>query len=496
MGKIRTLKKHTGNFERCDALLSIITVESCSGGCLSVIMKSKKVALINLGCSKNLVDAEEMIGRIADSGSTICQNPEDAEVLIINTCGFINDSKLESVDTILKAAKLKDSAHCKKLIVTGCLAQRYSKELKAEMPEIDHVVGLKDFTTLTELSGSGRKKAKLPLSQCNDDWRNRIRLTPSHYAYLRISDGCDNRCSYCAIPGIRGKFYSRTMENIVEESAQMAREGVKEINIISQDTTSYGVDLYGKRQLHLLLEKLAALPGIEWIRVLYTHPRYFYPELIQVMARHEKICRYIDLPIQHINDAILEKMGRGVTRVRIEELIASLRSAIPGIYVRTSVIVGFPGETEEQFEELLGFIKATRFERLGVFTYSKEEGTPAASFKNQVPKKVKERRLKEAMLAQQEIVLERHKGLVGQIISVMVDEENREQGGWVGRTCGDAPDVDCKVILHENPHHAHPKGRQKKAGDASKEDRLKAGDIRDVRIIDIAEYDLVGTFVK
>ena len=476
-------------------MLSIITVESCSGGCFSVIMKSKKVALINLGCSKNLVDAEEMIGRIADSGSTICQYPEDAEVLIINTCGFINDSKQESIDTILKAAKLKDDAHCKKLIVTGCLAQRYSNELKEEVPEIDHVVGLKDFTTLTELSGSGRKKAKLSPSQCNDDWRNRIRLTPSHYAYLRISDGCDNRCSYCAIPGIRGRFYSRTMENILEEAAQMAREGVKEVNIISQDTTSYGVDLYGERQLHLLLEKLAAIPGIEWIRVLYTHPRYFYPELIQVMARYEKICRYIDLPIQHVNDAILEKMGRGVTRARIEELIAGLRSAIPGIYVRTSVIVGFPGETEEQFEELLGFIKATRFERLGVFTYSKEEGTPAASFKNQVPKKVKDRRLKEVMLVQQEIVLERHKGMVGQTISVMIDEENREQGGWIGRTCGDAPDVDCKVIIHENPLPAHPKGRQKKAIDASKEGRLKAGDIRDVRITDIAEYDLVGTFV-
>lgn len=456
-------------------------------------MKSKKVALINLGCSKNLVDAEEMIGRIADSGSTICQYPEDAEVLIINTCGFIDASKKESIDTILKAAKLKEGAQCKKLIVTGCLAQRYSNELKDEVPEIDHVVGLKDFTTLTELSGSGRKKGKQNPSQCNDDWRNRIRLTPSHYAYLRISDGCDNRCSYCAIPGIRGKFYSRTMKNILEEAAQMACEGVKEVNIISQDTTSYGIDLYGKRQLHVLLEKLAAIPGIEWIRVLYTHPRYFDPELIQVIARHDKICKYIDLPIQHVNDVILEKMGRGVTRVRIEEIIDSLRSAIPGIYVRTSVIVGFPGETEEQFDELLGFIKAIRFERLGVFTYSKEEGTPAASFKSHIPQKIKEQRLKKAMLAQQKIVLEKHKGLVGHNISVMVDEENREQGGWIGRTYGDAPDVDCKVIIHGNPHHAHPKGSQREKSDASKENRLKAGDIRDMRITDIAGYDLIGT---
>src|SRR4030067_1645069 len=290
-------------------------------------MKSKKVALINLGCPKNLVDAEEILGRLADSGSIICQYPEDAEVLIINTCGFIDDSKKESIDTILKAAKLKEDAQCKKLIVTGCLAQRYPKELQKEVPEIDHVVGLKDFDKLTNLSGSGQKRENAISTQCNDDWRNRIRLTPKHYAYLRISDGCDNNCSYCAIPGIRGRFYSRTIENILEEAHQMASEGVKEINVISQDTTSYGVDLYGKQQLHVLLGKLAAIPGIEWIRVLYTHPRYFYPELIQAMARYDKICRYIDLPIQNINDAIFEKMGRGVTRPRIEEVINGFGSA-------------------------------------------------------------------------------------------------------------------------------------------------------------------------
>ena len=274
-------------------------------------MKSKKVALINLGCPKNLVDAEEILGRVADSGSIICQYPEDAEVLIINTCGFIDDSKKESIDTILKAAKLKEDAKCKKLIVTGCLAQRYPRELQKEVPEIDHVVGLKDFDKLTDLSGSGQNRGKGHQAQCNDEWRNRIRLTPKHYAYLRISDGCNNNCSYCAIPGIRGKFYSRTIENILEEAHQMASEGVKEINVISQDTTSYGVDLYGKQQLHVLLEKLSKIKGIEWIRILYTHPRHFYPELIHVISQQDKICKYIDLPIQHINDTILSKMGRG-----------------------------------------------------------------------------------------------------------------------------------------------------------------------------------------
>lgn len=439
-------------------------------------MKSKKVALINLGCPKNLVDAEEILGRVANSGSTICQYPEDAEVLIVNTCGFIEDSKKESIDTILKAAKLKEDAQCKKLIVTGCLAQRYPKELQKEIAEIDHVVGLKDFDRLTDLSGSNHKRGKNHSIQRCDDWRNRIRLTPRHYAYLRISDGCDNRCSYCAIPGIRGKFYSRTMENILEEARQMVCEGVKEINIISQDTTSYGIDLYGKQQLHILLEKLSEIRGIEWIRLLYTHPRHFYPELIQVISRQDKICKYIDLPIQHINDTILEKMGRGVTHAHIESLIDDLRRHIPRLFLRTSVIVGFPGETEEHSAELLEFVKTAQFERLGAFTYSKEDGTPAASFKKQISKKVKDQRLKEIMLAQQGIILEKHKNLMGNSVPVIVDEKDEENGGWLGRTYGDAPDVDSKVIIQEN--------------------HLKVGDIKNMIIAETIGYDLVGTCIK
>lgn len=439
-------------------------------------MKSKKVALINLGCPKNLVDAEEILGRVAGTGSTICQYPEDAEVLIINTCGFIDDSKKESIDTIFKMAKLKEDACCKKLIVTGCLAQRYPKELQKEIPEIDHVVGLKDFEKLTDLSGSDHKRKSTSSAQCSDDWRNRIRLTPKHYAYLRISDGCDNRCTYCAIPGIRGRFHSRTIENILEEAQQMACEGVKEINVISQDTTSYGVDLYGKQQLHVLLEKLSGIDGIEWIRILYTHPRHFYPELIHAIGRYDKICKYIDLPIQHINDAILKEMGRGVTHADIETLIDDLRSHIPQLFLRTSVIVGFPGETDEHFAELLAFITSAKFERLGVFTYSKEEGTPAASFKRQVPKEVKEQRLKEIMLAQQKIILKKHKKLVGTTISAMIDEKSEKNGQWLGRTYGDAPDVDSKVIIQEN--------------------HLGIGDITNMMITGTAGYDLLGTIVN
>ncbi|MDR4508892.1 MAG: 30S ribosomal protein S12 methylthiotransferase RimO [Candidatus Brocadiaceae bacterium] len=433
----------------------------------------KKVALVNLGCTKNLVDAEEILGRIADSGSVICQYPEDAEILIVNTCGFIDDSKKESIDMILKMAKLKEDARCKKLIVTGCLAQRYPAELEREIPEIDDVVGLKDFARIKNLSGSGIQMGRESLTYGNDDWRNRIRLTPGHYSYLRISDGCDNCCSYCAIPGIRGKFHSRTIENILEEAHQMTNEGVREINIISQDTTSYGVDLYGRQQLHVLLEKLSEIEGLEWIRLLYTHPRHFYPELIQVINQQSKICNYIDMPIQHINDIILQKMGRGVLQGYIKKLIQDLRSKIPELFLRTSVIVGFPGETEEQFVELLEFIQDTRFERLGAFAYSKEEGTPAALFKKQISKKIKNSRLKEIMLAQQKILLKKHESLVKKSIPVIIDEKGETKGKWIGRTYGDAPDVDSKVFIEESD--------------------VEVGDITNVVITGTLGYDLAGT---
>lgn len=435
-----------------------------------MISKSKTVALINLGCTKNLVDAEEMLGRIAANGNTICQYPEDAEVLVVNTCGFIDDSKKESIDMIFKMAKLKENAQCKKLIVTGCLAQRYSAELKSEIPEIDDVVGLKDFEKITHLTG--KRRGDNSTIYKSDDWRNRIRLTPKHYSYLRISDGCDNRCTYCAIPGIRGNFMSRSIENILEESRQMASEGVKEINIISQDTTSYGLDIYGKQMLHVLLEKIAAIEGIQWIRLLYTHPGHFYPELINTINEQDTICKYIDLPIQHINDTILEKMGRNTTRKNIETLINNLRRLIRSIVLRTSVIVGFPGETDGQYQELLEFIKKTKFERLGVFAYSKEENTPAAKFKKQVGKKVKQERLNEIMLAQREIVWENNKNLIGKKASVIVDEKDAVSGMLIGRTSGDAPEVDGKVFINDK--------------------QIKVGEIRELVISNVNGYDLVA----
>lgn len=437
---------------------------------IKMISKSKTVALINLGCTKNLVDAEEMLGRIAANGSTICQYPEDAEVLVVNTCGFIDDSKKESIDMIFKMAKLKENAQCKKLIVTGCLAQRYSAELKNEIPEIDEVVGLKDFEKITHLTGM-RQVDNSTIYQ-SDDWRNRIRLTPKHYSYLRISDGCDNRCTYCAIPGIRGNFMSRSIENILEESRQMASEGVKEINIISQDTTSYGLDIYGKQMLHVLLEKIAAIKGIQWIRLLYTHPGHFYPELINTINEQDTICKYIDLPIQHINDTILGKMGRNTTRKSIETLINNLRRLIRSIVLRTSVIVGFPGETDGQYQELLEFVKKTKFERLGVFAYSKEENTPAAKFKKQIGKKVKQQRLEEIMLAQREIVWENNKNLIGKKASVIVDEKDDASGKLIGRTSGDAPEVDGKVFINDK--------------------QIKVGDIRELVIRNVNGYDLVA----
>jgi len=438
-------------------------------------IKHKRFALINLGCTKNLVDAEEMIGRIAENGGIICQYPDDAEILIINTCGFIDDSKKESIETIIKMAELKEEDRRKKLIVTGCLAQRYSKELQNDIPEIDHVIGLKEFDKISELSGSRKRKASKRLRQYPDDWRNRIRLTPKHYTYLRISDGCDNRCSYCAIPGIRGAFHSRTIENILEEAQQMAGEGVKEINIISQDTTSYGIDIYVKQMLHVLLEKLSEIEGIAWIRLLYTHPGHFYQELIDTISNQNKICSYVDLPIQHINDTILARMGRSVTRKSIEGLIHRLRESIPEIILRTSVITGFPGETDRQFEELLEFIKDIQFERLGAFAYSKEEGTPAATFRNHVPEKIKEKRLKEIMLVQQEIMWNKNKDLIGKTIPVIVDERDNDSdigNTWIGRTYGDAPDVDGKVFITNGA--------------------IKVGDMKNLVITDTRGYDLVA----
>jgi ribosomal protein S12 methylthiotransferase len=416
--------------------------------------KIPKIALISLGCTKNLVDSEKLLGTLAQGGVVSCQEPEAADVLIINTCGFIKEAKEESVDTILQMARLKESASggLKKLIVTGCLAERYQGELTEEIPEIDHVVGLENFDRVAELAGikKGQKNG------CQEGLR--IRLTPRHYSYLKISEGCNNPCSYCSIPSIRGPFKSRTMEEILREARDLVSGGTKELNLIAQDSTLYGVDLYGKRQLHELLQRLSELDDLKWIRLLYAHPAHFYPALIKEIARNDRVVKYLDLPIQHINDEILSKMGRGVKRAEIEGLIKRLREALPGLFLRSTVIVGFPGEGEGEFQELLAFLEETAFERLGAFTYSKEEGTAATKLKGHVSEKTKKARLEKVMSLQQEIAFRENARWVGKEIEVLVEglsgggatpESGRAtpaQWGY-GRFYGDAPEADGNVKL-------------------------------------------------
>lgn len=403
-------------------------------------MRSPKIALISLGCSKNLVDSEKLLGRLAGGGAVLCQNPQLADILIVNTCGFVKEAKEESIETILQMARLKEGACLKKLIVTGCLAQRYQDELTREIPEIDHVVGLGHFDTVARLSG---------LKEWPDppeaDGEPRMRLSPRHYAYLKVSEGCDNRCSYCAIPSIRGPFRSRPMEEVLHEARQLVATGAVELNLIAQDSTLYGIDLYGRQCLHELLQTLAEIGPLRWIRLLYTHPAHFYPGLIQEMKRNEKLVKYVDLPIQHINDDILQKMGRGVRRSQIEALIERLKEGVPGLFLRTTVIVGFPGEGEKEFEELLEFLRDAAFERLGAFCYSREEGTPAASLRGHIPEGIKKKRHKEVMSLQQDITFKKNALWIGRTLEVLV--EDTSDGLWQARSHGDAPEVDGSVIL-------------------------------------------------
>ncbi len=442
-------------------------------------MKLPKVALISLGCPKNLVDSEKILGRVAENGCVVCQNPEDADVLIVNTCGFIESAKEESIDTILEASKLKTESSAsggyKRLIVTGCLAQRYKESLRTEIPEIDNVVGLGEFDTIADIITPSLppSEGKGVGARCGDDWKTRLRLTPKHYAYLRISEGCNNPCTYCAIPAIRGPFRSRPLKQIMEEAEQLAIDGAKELNIVAEDTTAYGIDLCKEQRLHKLLQELSSIDSVHWIRLLYTHPAHFYPELIEEIVSNEKVCKYVDLPIQHVNDEILKKMGRKVTRAQIEHLIEELRSNIPGLFIRTSVIVGFPGETEKQFNELLRFIEDTAFERLGAFTYSKEEGTKAADMLRQSSKKTQERRLERVMSVQQNIAFKKNKQMIGKTLEVLIEERSKNGfKGWFGRTCGDAPDVDSNVLVQGS--------------------NIKPGNFYRVLITDTKDYDLIG----
>ena len=430
------------------------------------------VHLISLGCPKNLVDSERMLGLLERNGYVPTEEAEEADVVIVNTCGFIAPAKEESIDTVFEAARLKKEGRCKALIVAGCLAQRYGAILRRELPEADAILRLEDVERIAahcdRLLGHRR-----PI--CSNGGRHL--LTPQHSAYLRIADGCDNRCTYCAIPLIRGPCRSQPMEALLAEARALCEQGVRELNLIAQDTTQYGVDLYGELRLVELMDALSEIGALQWIRLLYAHPAHFSQDLIDGIARNEKVCRYVDLPLQHISDPLLYAMNRKVTGDHIRSLIRRLRSDVPGIALRTSLIVGFPGETDTHFEELLDFVVEARFERLGAFVYSREEGTPAAAFEGQVPDEVKQERLDRLMMQQQEIVWETHRAWIGKRVQVLVDRPGEEAPiRWVGRTAWDAPEVDGSVLITE--------------GDAL------PGDFVHVVIADAEAYDVFGTIVQ
>lgn len=434
------------------------------------------IGMVSLGCAKNQTDAETMLAILQDDGYNIVNDPETADIIIVNTCGFIDSAKQESINAILEMAEYKTDGQCKLLIATGCLAERYSEDIKTELPEVDAILGTGDYDKIAEVIKSAFESDKMPVITDNIDRTPecelpRILLTPPYSAYLKIADGCDNNCTYCAIPKIRGHFRSRKSEDIIREAKQLAENGVKELIVIAQDTTRYGKDI--GTSLANLLDELAEIDGIEWIRVHYYYTEAITKELIDTMAKHDKICNYIDMPIQHADNYILKRMARRTTVEEIEEKISYMRKTLKNCYIRTSIIVGFPGETDEHFNNLYEFTKRTRFDRMGVFTYSQEEGTAAADFADQVDEDIKAERYDKLMSLQQEISLELNRAKIGTTLEVIVEGYDEDNYLFYGRSRGDSIDVDGKVYL-------------------GTEDEVMPGDIINVKILDASEYDLTG----
>ena len=436
-----------------------------------------KILFISLGCDKNLVDSEVMLGMLAENGYTLTDDETEADVIVINTCCFIHDAKEESIETILEMAQYKEQ-NLKALVVAGCLSERYKDEILKEIPEIDAVLGTTSYDSIVEavnqaLAGKTYEHYESVDYLPSHPKVKRMITTGSHMAYLKIAEGCDRRCTYCIIPKIRGHFRSVPMEVLLEEARQLAAEGVKELVLVAQEVTLYGKDLTGKKELPNLLHRLCRIEGIEWIRLLYCYPEEVTDELIEVMKTEEKVCNYIDMPIQHSENRILQRMGRRTSREDLTAIIGKLRKEIPDIAIRTTLISGFPGETWEDHEGLFDFVKECRFERLGVFTYSQEEDTPAAEFEDQIPEEIKEQRRDEIMALQQQISLEHTRNMVGKVIKVMVEGYLYEDDIYVGRSYMDAPKVDGCVFIN-SPRE------------------LMTGDFVYVKITQGKEYDVIG----
>ena len=435
------------------------------------------ILFISLGCDKNLVDSEVMLGLLDKKGYKIVDEESEADVIVINTCCFINDAKEESVQTILEMAEYKKEGRLKALIVTGCLAQRYQQEILDEIPEVDAVLGTTSYDKITEaveeaLVGNGHVEVTdinaLPLVD-----EKRLVTTGGHFAYLKIAEGCDKHCTYCIIPKLRGNYRSVPMERLIKEAEDLAEQGVKELILVAQETTVYGQDIYGEKSLHKLLKELCKISGIRWIRILYCYPEEIDDNLIQAIKEEPKICHYLDLPIQHASDEILKRMGRRTSKKQLVEIIGKLRSEIPDIALRTTLITGFPGESEANHEELMEFVDEMEFDRLGVFTYSPEEDTPAADMPEQIEESVKEDRQAELMELQQDIAFDKAEDMVGSEVLMMVEGKVADENVYVGRTYKDAPNVDGLIFVHTDAD-------------------LITGDFAKVKVTGALEYDLIG----
>lgn len=436
-----------------------------------------KILFISLGCDKNLVDTEVMLGLLASRGYEMTDDEQEADIIVINTCCFIHDAKEESIQNILEMAELKKEGKVKALIVTGCLAERYRDEILEEIPEVDEVLGTTAYDKILDAVDAALEGDQevilsdidaLPLPETK-----RLVTTGGHFAYLKIAEGCDKHCTYCIIPKVRGNYRSVLMERLVNEARELAEQGVKELILVAQETTLYGKDLYGEKSLHKLVRALCNINGIRWIRILYCYPEEITDELIQVMKEEPKVCHYLDLPIQHANDTILKRMGRRTTKQELVDIVEKLRSEIPDICLRTTLITGFPGETAEQHEELMQFVDEMEFDRLGVFTYSPEEDTPAAGMPEQIDEEVKEDRQAEIMELQQEIAFDKAEDMIGREVLVMIEGKVADENAYVGRTYRDAPNVDGLIFINTD-------------------EELLSGDFARVKVTGALDYDLIG----
>lgn len=439
-----------------------------------------KLLFISLGCDKNLVDTEFMLGMLREANYTLTDDEDEAEVIIVNSCCFINDAKEESVNTILEMAEKKKTAKCKALLVTGCLSQRYQKEILEEIPEVDAVLGTNSYNDIVNAVGlalAGQKYENyVTLSELPRPNADRVITTGGHYAHLKIAEGCNKRCTYCIIPYIRGNYRSVPMEQLIDQAKKLAEQGVKELILVAQETTLYGIDLYGEKTLHKLLDELNKIEGIYWIRIMYCYPEEIYEELIESIKRNEKVCHYLDMPIQHVNDDMLRRMGRRTNRADLERIVAHLREEIPDIALRTTLISGFPGETEEAHEELMQFINDSEFDRLGAFPYSPEEGTPAAEFEDQVDEEQKLDWRDDIMELQQEVSFDKNEEMKGRELWAMIEGKVADENAYIGRTYKDAPGIDGYIFINTS-------------------EELMTGSFVKVKVTGALDYDLIGELI-